>query len=146
MTNHLPLSPRRPFRSMFDVRCSMFNVLSFARRPHSPTRALTHAPTLLTLLTLLTAAFPARADFKLSGTIIGTSGSWNNAGNTKEKAMDGSLSTFFDAPDASGDWVGLDLGMNVAKVVSQVRYCPRSGNASRMVGGRFQGANGADFS
>jgi len=38
--------------------------------------------------------FPARADNQLTGTIIGTSGSFNNAGNTKEKAMDGNTSTF----------------------------------------------------
>src|SRR5206468_4076781 len=31
-------------------------------------------------------------------------------------------------------------------VLNQVRYCPRSGFASRMVGGTFQGANVADFS
>jgi uncharacterized repeat protein (TIGR03806 family) len=89
---------------------------------------------------------PAHADSLLTGTIIGTSGSWNNGGNTKEKAMDGSLTTFFDAPTANGDWVGLDLGANVSKVISQVRYCPRSGQTGRMVGGKFQGANAADFS
>ena len=66
-------------------------------------------------------------------------------GNTKEKAMDGSLTTYFDAPTGNGDWVGLDLGAGVSKVVSQVRYCPRSGNAGRMTGGKFQGANAADF-
>ncbi|EEF57830.1 LamG-like jellyroll fold domain-containing protein [Pedosphaera parvula] len=86
------------------------------------------------------------ADNLLTGTIIGTSGSWNNSGNTKEKAMDGSLTTFFDAPTGNGDWVGLDLGTNVSKVISQVRYCPRSSNEARMVGGKFQGANAADFS
>src|SRR3954470_21565887 len=98
------------------------------------------------LLLLLAVPSLARADFKLSGTIIGTSGSWNNGGNTKEKAMDGSLTTFFDAPTGNGDWVGLDLGTSVSKVVSQVRYCPRSGSAGRMTGGKFQGANAADFS
>src|SRR2546425_12254945 len=47
--------------------------------------------------------FTVRGDIKLSGTIIGTSGSWNNGGNTKEKAMDGDLATFFDAPTNNGD-------------------------------------------
>jgi uncharacterized repeat protein (TIGR03806 family) len=89
---------------------------------------------------------PALADNLLTGTIIGTSGSWNNAGNTKEKAMDGSLTTYFDAPTGNGDWVGLDLGAGVSKVLSQVRYCPRTGNEGRMTGGKFQGANAADFS
>ena len=78
-------------------------------RSHSPTLPRSDTSTLLTFLTLFTLVLPARADVKLSGTIIGTPGSWNNGGNTKEMAMDGSLSTFFDAPDANGDWVGLDL-------------------------------------
>jgi hypothetical protein len=82
---------------------------------------------------------------KLSGTIIGTSGSWgNNPATTKEAAMDGSLTTFYDAVHASGDWVGLDLG--TPTTITQVKYCPRSGYASRMVGGQFQASNAADFS
>jgi beta-galactosidase len=80
----------------------------------------------------------------LTGTIIGTSGSWNNGGNTKEKAMDGSLTTFFDAASGNGNWVGLDLG--VAKVITNLRFFPRIGYAYRMNGGIFQGANIADFS
>jgi hypothetical protein len=82
---------------------------------------------------------------KLTGTIIGTAGSWNNSGNTKEKAMDGNLNTFFDAPTADGAWVGLDLGTSLSKIVTQVRYCPRSSFPGRMTGGKFQGANLADF-
>src|SRR6185369_14626094 len=101
------------------------------------------------LLLTLFLLFPAslRADNKLTGTIIGTAGSWNNSGNTKEKAMDGNLSTFFDGPDpGTGEWVGLDFGSGVSNTISQVRYCPRGGWAARMVGGKFQGANVADFS
>ncbi len=99
------------------------------------------------LTSFLLGPLPARADNKLTGTIIGTSGSWNNSGNTKEMAMDGNLSTFFDGPDpGTGEWVGLDFGSGVSNTISQVRYCPRSGWASRMVGGKFQGANAADFS
>ncbi|HXR07214.1 MAG TPA: glycoside hydrolase family 2 TIM barrel-domain containing protein, partial [Candidatus Acidoferrum sp.] len=82
----------------------------------------------------------------LVGTIIGTTGSWNNSGNTREYAMDGNLSTFFDAPSGTGNFVGLDLGTNVSKVISKISFYPRSGFASRMTGGVFQGANAADFS
>ncbi len=46
---------------------------------------------------------------KLSGTIIGTAGSWNNQGNIKENAMDNNTSTAFDAQEENGVWVGLDL-------------------------------------
>ena len=84
---------------------------------------------------------------KLTGTIIGTSGSWNNdPTRTKEAAMDGNMSTFYDAFNASGDWVGLDLGSGAAYVVTEIRYVPRSGSAGRMVGGKFQGSTTADFS
>jgi autotransporter-associated beta strand protein len=89
---------------------------------------------------------------QLSGTIIGTDGSSNNvAANVKESSMDWNTNTFFDAPDGSGDWVGLDLGSSVKTNIVQVGYCPRvdsggSSFSSRMVGGVFQGANQPDFS
>jgi hypothetical protein len=79
-----------------------------------------------------------------TGTVIGTLGSYNNQGNTIANAEDGNLSTYFDAPAASGSWVGLDLGS--AKVVTEVEYAPRSGWASRMVGGEIQASNSATFS
>jgi predicted alpha-1,6-mannanase (GH76 family) len=82
---------------------------------------------------------------KLSGTIIGTSGSWNNSGNTIAKVFDGNLTTFFDGPDATGDWVGLDFGAGVSNVISQINYWPRVGQAGRMLGGVFQGDNATNF-
>jgi fibronectin type 3 domain-containing protein len=81
----------------------------------------------------------------LVGSIIGTTGSWNNSGNTREKAMDGDTGTFLDAPTGEDDWVGLDLGLGASAVVSKIRYCPRSGYADRMAGGTFQGANSSNF-
>jgi autotransporter-associated beta strand protein len=81
----------------------------------------------------------------LSGTMMGTSGSYGGSGNTKEKAIDGNLATYFDALVADGAWVGWDLG-NQPKKITKVMFCPRSTYASRMVGGKFQGANAADFS
>ena len=83
---------------------------------------------------------------KLTGTIIGTAGSWNNSGNTIAKVFDNNLSTFFDGPTGNGCWVGLDFGAGVSNVITQINYCPRSGYESRMVGGIFQGANQASFS
>jgi hypothetical protein len=79
-----------------------------------------------------------------TGTVIGTAGSYTNGGNTIAKAVDGSLTTFFDGPTANGNWVGLDLGS--AKSISQISYAPRSGWAARMVGGVFQASTTADFS
>jgi hypothetical protein len=80
---------------------------------------------------------------KLTGTVIGTTGSWDGA-STRDKAFDGSLSTFFDAATGNGVWAGLDLGSN--KALSQVKYAPRSDFPSRMAGGKFQGSSSADFS
>jgi hypothetical protein len=97
----------------------------------------------------------ATPDTHITGTIIGTSGSyvgWNGStqtGMTSVGAFDGNLdgaNNFFDGPDASGDWVGIDVGAGYAYVPTQVKYCPRSGFESRMVGGVFQGSNTADFS
>src|SRR5258708_28074011 len=88
---------------------------------------------------------PAR---KLTGKVIGLEGSWNEEGSTREKAFDGDLETFFDAPEGHMDdaWVGLDLGG--PKIVTEIKFAPRGGQAlfqQRMVGGRFQGSNTADF-
>jgi aryl-phospho-beta-D-glucosidase BglC (GH1 family) len=83
---------------------------------------------------------------KLAGAIIGSSGSWGNSGNTSTNVFDGNLNTFYDAVNGSGDWAGLDLGSGAAGIVMQIKYCPRAGWASRMVGGQFQGANVANFS
>jgi fibronectin type 3 domain-containing protein/regulation of enolase protein 1 (concanavalin A-like superfamily) len=84
---------------------------------------------------------------KLTGTIIGTPGSWNNSGNTIAKVFDNNLNTYFDAPDpGNGDWVGLYFGASVSNAIVQINYCPRSGFEGRMVGGIFQGANQSDFS
>jgi len=83
---------------------------------------------------------------KLAGAIIGSSGSWGNSGNTITNAFDGNTNTFYDAVNGSGDWAGLDLGSGAAPIVKQIKYCPRAGFASRMVGGQFQGASVANFS
>ena len=75
----------------------------------------------------------------LVGTIIGTTGSWNNSGNTREYAMDGNPNTFFDAP-TNYAWVGLDLGANPPRRVCKILY-----SLERLClphdRGVFQGAN-----
>ena len=49
-----------------------------------------------------------RGGVKLNGTGYGTFGSWNNSGNPFDKALDGNVETFFDAPDGDGGYVGID--------------------------------------
>lgn len=84
------------------------------------------------------------ANLLLTGTVIGSPGSFNDSGATIENVFDGYLGNFYDAADASGDWAGLDLGRAVR--IGQVSYAPRRGFADRMVGGQIQGSNVADFS
>jgi beta-glucanase (GH16 family) len=79
---------------------------------------------------------------KQAGTVIGTAGSWNNAGDTKEKVFDGNTATFFDAPSTTG-FVGMDLG--TGKQLTGIRFHPRIAYASRMLGGKFQASNDANF-
>ena len=83
---------------------------------------------------------------KLTGTLIGTNGSWgNNPATYKAAAVDGNLATFFDGPIGDA-WVGYDLSEGNNAVITKIRYAPRSGYASRMLNGQFQGSNNADFS
>jgi hypothetical protein len=84
---------------------------------------------------------------KLAGVIIGTAGSYNNGGNTITKVFDNDLNSFFDANVANGAWAGLDFGVGVSNIITQIKYCPRPGGfANRMPGGVFQGANQVNFS
>ena len=81
---------------------------------------------------------------QLTGKTYGTSGSWDNiAADTTAAATDGNLNTFFDAPTAGGN-VGIDLGS--AQTVTQIKFAPRAGYASRMVGGVFQYSASPTFS
>lgn len=86
----------------------------------------------------------ATPTLQLSGSVIGSYGSYNRAGAEKTCLFDGVLGNFYDALNVSGDWGGLDLGRS--NVITQVAYCPRAGFSGRMVGGQFQGANVPDFS
>jgi hypothetical protein len=88
----------------------------------------------------------AAGEQPLIGEVIGTDGSWGDEGNTRDRAFDGDLTTYFDAPEpiAEGAWVGLDLGS--PHVITRIRYAPRAGFEERMVGGRFQASNTPDFS
>ena len=93
----------------------------------------------------LAAPAPAPAgSAKLTGTVLGTAGSYKNGGNTAANAFDGNANTYFDGPASNGDWVGLDLGS--VRSITQVQFAPRSGWAGRMVGGVFQASTTPDFS
>ncbi|HTF82806.1 MAG TPA: Ig-like domain-containing protein, partial [Cytophagales bacterium] len=76
-------------------------------------------------------------------TALGTSGSYNNLGNTKENAFDKDTTSFFDGPNANSSWIGMDMGLS--KNITGLRFIPREKNAKRMLNGRFQVANNATF-
>ena len=82
-------------------------------------------------------------DTKIIGDVIGTLGSWANGGSTREKAFDGDITTYFDGPEDIS-WTGLSLTSNFR--VTGINFYPREAFAGRMVGGKFQGSNTADFS
>eukprot|EP01113_Clastostelium_recurvatum_P033869 TRINITY_DN4527_c0_g2_i1.p1 TRINITY_DN4527_c0_g2~~TRINITY_DN4527_c0_g2_i1.p1 ORF type:complete len:493 (-),score=106.02 TRINITY_DN4527_c0_g2_i1:48-1319(-) len=80
----------------------------------------------------------------LPGTVIGSSGSYANSGNTIVKAYDSNFATYYDAATASGSWAGLNLGTSAT--IKQIQYAARNGYAGRMQGGTFQASNSASFS
>lgn len=91
----------------------------------------------------LTVNSGATGDPLLSGTVIGSSPWHGIAAGAKTSAFDGNTNTAFDSEDPF-IYVGLDLGSS--KIVSRLRYFPRSGFAYRMNGARICGANAADLS
>ena len=81
----------------------------------------------------------------LSGTVIGTNGSWdNNLSVTKEYVFDFNPNTYFDAPSGSA-WVGLDLGLNASFKIDSIRFVPRTNHLYRMPNGTFEISNSPLF-
>lgn len=88
-----------------------------------------------------------KSSAKLTGTLIGSPGSWGgNSTWSKDKAVDGNFATFYSANNTTGDWVGLDLGAGNTKAVTKIKFSARSNFESRMNGGVLQASNSADFS
>jgi len=78
---------------------------------------------------------------KLTGTLIGHSGSWgNNSATFITAAVDGDIATFVDGATSTG-YVGYDIGSGKAAKLTSVRYVPRASHPQRMVGGEIRGAN-----
>ena len=80
--------------------------------------------------------------------VLGTEGSWNDQGNTKEKVFDGDSATFFDPPTAATQagpcWAGIEL--EEPMIVTRIRSFGHSNNKSRMYDCVFEAANEPDFS
>lgn len=74
----------------------------------------------------------------LTGTVTGTTGSWNNnLSATRDAVFDFDVNTFFDAPASTG-WVGLDLGASANVQIDSIRFSPRSEHLDRMQQGVFE--------
>lgn len=79
---------------------------------------------------------------KISGTIIGTPGSWNNnEATTIAAAFDGNTATFVDGTGASNYYLGYDFEASAAATLKAVRYYPRATYAARMLNGKIYGTN-----
>jgi len=79
---------------------------------------------------------------KLSGQVFGTGPSWEGCSScTFDKAMDENISTYFDAANGDGQYVGVDLGEGNGNNIKSIRYYPRPDYEVRMPGGKFQGSN-----
>jgi hypothetical protein len=54
------------------------------------------------------------------------------------------LTTYFESSTADGAWVGVDFGSK--KTITRIEFAPRKGHQGRMIGGKFQVSDTADFS
>lgn len=93
--------------------------------------------------------FDVRYGGRLEGTWIGPTGSWGTSGNDGSKALDGNVSSYYDAStddaQANNAWVGLDFGEE--RLLTEIRYVRRRVNLDkgRILGGVFQVADTSDF-
>ena len=74
---------------------------------------------------------------------FGLDPAWS-VGSEFEQVFDGDASTFYDYINGAGGFAGIDLGES--RVVTAINFQPRSGQANRMVGGRFEGSNESSVS
>ncbi len=74
---------------------------------------------------------------------FGLDPAWS-VGSEFEQVFDGDASTFYDYINGAGGFAGMDIGES--RVVAAINFQPRSGQAKRMVGGRFEGSNESSVS
>lgn len=104
---------------------------------------------ILVILLIHAVTLQAQDLSKLQGTPIGspsinyTTNQLSTTVNLPSNAFDGNTATYYASFDNSYTYVGLDLG--TAHVITGVSFFPRSGYASKMYLGVFEGANRADF-
>ena len=107
---------------------------------------------ILFLFLLFHALWAVADDNKLTGRVIGTTETvdYTTFGkstivNTRDKAFDGDLNTYFASWERSYTWTGLDLGGSY--IITRVGWSPRDDGhgEERVLLGVFEGANREDF-
>ena len=107
---------------------------------------------ILFLFLLFHALWAVADDNKLTGRVIGTTETvdYTTFGkstivNTRDKAFDGDLNTYFASWERSYTWTGLDLGGSY--IITRVGWSPRNDGhgEERVLLGVFEGANREDF-
>jgi hypothetical protein len=75
---------------------------------------------------------------KLSGKIIGYPSIVNDDEHPYTHAMDGNLETWFLKTKNTIGWVGLDLGKGKERIITKVRFCPRSDTNFILAGDTYE--------
>lgn len=83
--------------------------------------------------------YSSGGEVSFTGTVIGTPGSLGSNGNTISNLFDANELTWWDAPDASGDWAGINAG--AATTLTRVRLSPRGAYEDLTIGGAIQASN-----
>ena len=74
----------------------------------------------------------------LTGSIIGYPPIDKDDPNPYTNAMDGDLETWFQKRVETDGWVGLDLGKGNERIITRIRYCPRSDTNFILVGDTYE--------
>ena len=84
---------------------------------------------------------------KLTGTMFGSGGSYNNIGNDYTKLFDGDYASYADFASPGSGIGGIDLGKNKTAILASVKYLPRygSGMNTRIIGTMFQASEDGEL-
>ena len=74
----------------------------------------------------------------LSETVIGYPPVDKDDPNPYTNAMDGNLETWFQKRVETEGWVGLDLGKGNERIITRIRFCPRSDTNFILVGDTYE--------
>jgi len=74
----------------------------------------------------------------LTGTVTGYPPVEKDDPNPYPNAMDGNLETWFQKRTDMEGWVGLDLGKGNERIITRIRYCPRSDTNFILVGDTYE--------